>query len=153
VPVSVTNWPQLFSLSGWGQSPQAEMIFNKQSPSQCRRRYFDSPTAVSGTLYGMPTNRRFPPPWSVEDIGAVSVVKDSSGRAVNAASPAAANAAIAALLPVARELKKKKPGSQGFPASVPVGRKTPRHQSESKPEYRWPKPIGSQSSSQSRVAV
>jgi hypothetical protein len=24
--------------------------------------------------------RRFPPPWSVEDIGAAFVVKDSSGR-------------------------------------------------------------------------
>jgi hypothetical protein len=28
----------------------------------------------------MPTNRRFPPPWSVEDIGAAFVVKDSSGQ-------------------------------------------------------------------------
>jgi hypothetical protein len=28
----------------------------------------------------MPANRRFPPPWSVEDIGAVFVVKDSSGQ-------------------------------------------------------------------------
>jgi hypothetical protein len=80
VAVSVTNWPQLFSLSGWGQSPQAEMIFNKQSPSQCRRRYFDSPTAVSGTLYGMPTNRRFPPLWTVAAIGAAFVVKDGSGQ-------------------------------------------------------------------------
>jgi hypothetical protein len=28
----------------------------------------------------MPTNRRFPPPWTVEDIGAAFVVKDSSGQ-------------------------------------------------------------------------
>jgi hypothetical protein len=28
----------------------------------------------------MPTNRRFPAPWSVEDIGAAFVVKDSSGQ-------------------------------------------------------------------------
>jgi hypothetical protein len=28
----------------------------------------------------MPNNRRFPPPWSVEDIGAAFVVKDSSGQ-------------------------------------------------------------------------
>jgi hypothetical protein len=28
----------------------------------------------------MPTNRRFPPPWSVEDTGAAFVVKDSSGQ-------------------------------------------------------------------------
>jgi len=28
----------------------------------------------------MPTNRRFPPPWSVEDIGAAFVVKDGSGQ-------------------------------------------------------------------------
>jgi hypothetical protein len=26
------------------------------------------------------TQRRFPPPWSVEDIGAAFVVKDSSGQ-------------------------------------------------------------------------
>jgi hypothetical protein len=28
----------------------------------------------------MPTNRRFPPPWTVEDIGAAFVVKDGSGQ-------------------------------------------------------------------------
>jgi hypothetical protein len=28
----------------------------------------------------MPPPRRFPPPWSVEDIGAAFVVKDSSGQ-------------------------------------------------------------------------
>jgi hypothetical protein len=26
------------------------------------------------------TNRRFPPPWSIEDIGACFVVKDSNGQ-------------------------------------------------------------------------
>jgi hypothetical protein len=26
------------------------------------------------------TTRRFPPPWSVEDIGAAFVVKDSNGQ-------------------------------------------------------------------------
>jgi hypothetical protein len=30
----------------------------------------------------MPTNRCFPPPWTVEDIGACFLVKDSSGLAV-----------------------------------------------------------------------
>jgi hypothetical protein len=28
----------------------------------------------------MPTNRRFPPPWSIEDIGAAFVVKDNGGQ-------------------------------------------------------------------------
>jgi hypothetical protein len=28
----------------------------------------------------MPSPRRFPPPWSVEDIGAAFVVKDNSGQ-------------------------------------------------------------------------
>jgi len=28
----------------------------------------------------MPPSRRFPPPWSVEDIGAAFVVKDSGGQ-------------------------------------------------------------------------
>jgi hypothetical protein len=28
----------------------------------------------------MPSPRRFPPPWSVEDIGACFVVKDSSAQ-------------------------------------------------------------------------
>jgi len=28
----------------------------------------------------MPAQRRFPPPWSVEDIGAAFVVKDSAGQ-------------------------------------------------------------------------
>ena len=28
----------------------------------------------------MPANRRFPPPWSIEDIGAAFVVKDSCGQ-------------------------------------------------------------------------
>jgi hypothetical protein len=28
----------------------------------------------------MPTNRRFPPPWSVKDLGACFVVKDSNGQ-------------------------------------------------------------------------
>jgi hypothetical protein len=28
----------------------------------------------------MPTNRRFPAPWTVEDIGAAFVVKDGSGQ-------------------------------------------------------------------------
>jgi hypothetical protein len=28
----------------------------------------------------MPTNRRFPPPWSIEDTGAAFVVKDGSGQ-------------------------------------------------------------------------
>jgi hypothetical protein len=28
----------------------------------------------------MPSPRRFPPPWSVEDIGAAFVVKDSAGQ-------------------------------------------------------------------------
>ena len=28
----------------------------------------------------MPSPRRFPPPWSVEDIGAALVVKDSAGQ-------------------------------------------------------------------------
>ena len=28
----------------------------------------------------MPAPRRFPPPWSVEDIGAAFVVKDGAGR-------------------------------------------------------------------------
>ena len=28
----------------------------------------------------MPSPRRFPPPWSVEDIGAAYVVKDNSGQ-------------------------------------------------------------------------
>ena len=32
------------------------------------------------TLEMSETNRRFPPPWSVEDIGAAFVVKDSSGQ-------------------------------------------------------------------------
>jgi hypothetical protein len=49
LPAAVTNWPQLFSLSDWGQSPHAK-IFNGQSISPCGRRYFDSPTAVSGTF-------------------------------------------------------------------------------------------------------
>ena len=26
------------------------------------------------------TNRRFPPPWTIEDIGAAFVVKDSAGQ-------------------------------------------------------------------------
>jgi endo-1,4-beta-D-glucanase Y len=29
------------------------------------------------------TERRFPPPWSVEDIGAACVVKDSTGQALD----------------------------------------------------------------------
>jgi hypothetical protein len=41
---------------------------------------FDSPTVVSGTLYGMPTNRRFPPPWSVEEGESYFVVKDRGGQ-------------------------------------------------------------------------
>jgi hypothetical protein len=28
----------------------------------------------------MPTSRRFPPPWLVEDVGAAFVVKDASGQ-------------------------------------------------------------------------
>jgi hypothetical protein len=28
----------------------------------------------------MPANRRFPPPWSVEDIDAAFVVKDGNGQ-------------------------------------------------------------------------
>jgi hypothetical protein len=28
----------------------------------------------------MPTNRRFPAPWSIEDIGAAFIVKDKSGQ-------------------------------------------------------------------------
>jgi hypothetical protein len=28
----------------------------------------------------MPPSRRFPPPWSIEDIGAAYVVKDSGGQ-------------------------------------------------------------------------
>jgi hypothetical protein len=28
----------------------------------------------------MPTSRRFPPPWSIEDTGAAFVVKDSAGQ-------------------------------------------------------------------------
>ena len=28
----------------------------------------------------MPSPRRFPPPWTVEDIGAAFVVKDSTGQ-------------------------------------------------------------------------
>jgi hypothetical protein len=28
----------------------------------------------------LPSSRRFPPPWSIEDIGACFVVKDSSGQ-------------------------------------------------------------------------
>ena len=28
----------------------------------------------------MPAQRRFPPPWSVEDIGACYIVKDGSGQ-------------------------------------------------------------------------
>jgi hypothetical protein len=28
----------------------------------------------------MPTNRRFPPPWSIEDTGAAFIVKDKSGQ-------------------------------------------------------------------------
>jgi hypothetical protein len=31
-------------------------------------------------LSGSITARRFPPPWSVEDIGAAFVVKDSTGQ-------------------------------------------------------------------------
>jgi hypothetical protein len=30
----------------------------------------------------MPANRRFPPPWSVEDIDAAFVVKDGNGQKV-----------------------------------------------------------------------
>jgi hypothetical protein len=33
-----------------------------------------------GNCEAMPTNRRFPPPWTVEDIGAAFVVKDGSGQ-------------------------------------------------------------------------
>jgi hypothetical protein len=31
-------------------------------------------------LSGSMTNRRFPPPWSVEDIGACFIVRDGSGQ-------------------------------------------------------------------------
>jgi hypothetical protein len=31
-----------------------------------------------GLCEAMPTNRRFPPPWAIEDIGAAFVVKDSA---------------------------------------------------------------------------
>jgi hypothetical protein len=41
-------------------------------------------SAHRGTFLGhceaMPTNRRFPPPWSVEDTGAAFVVKDGGGQ-------------------------------------------------------------------------
>jgi len=33
-----------------------------------------------GCCEAMPTNRRFPAPWSIEDIGAEIVVKDSGGQ-------------------------------------------------------------------------
>jgi hypothetical protein len=32
------------------------------------------------TLFGMPSPRRFPPPWSVDDIGGCFVVKASNSR-------------------------------------------------------------------------
>jgi hypothetical protein len=32
------------------------------------------------TLFGMPSPRRFPPPWSVDDIGGCFVVKASNNR-------------------------------------------------------------------------
>jgi hypothetical protein len=67
-----------FLLVGWGQSPSGDL--QQTIHSQCRRQHFDSPTVVSGTLYGMPTNRRFPPPWSIEELGACLVVCDASGQ-------------------------------------------------------------------------
>ena len=33
-----------------------------------------------GLCEAMPTNRRFPPPWPVEDSGACFVEKDNSGQ-------------------------------------------------------------------------
>jgi hypothetical protein len=47
----------------------------RDSTSTCQRSFL-------GFCEAMPTNRRFPPPWSVEDTGTGSafVVKDGSGQ-------------------------------------------------------------------------
>jgi hypothetical protein len=35
---------------------------------------------INDAVIALPTNRRFPAPWSIEDIGAAFVVKDAGGQ-------------------------------------------------------------------------
>jgi hypothetical protein len=46
--------------------------------------------AIDATAVTTPA-RRFPPPWSIEDIGAAFVVKDGGSKAVSLAIGAAAH--------------------------------------------------------------
>ena len=41
---------------------------------------FASGRAIKFLAHSIVTERRFPPPWTVEDIGAAFVVKDSGGQ-------------------------------------------------------------------------
>jgi hypothetical protein len=45
-----------------------------------RRSIVAHAKAAARYRHPMPSPRRFPPPWSVEDIGAAFVVKDSAGQ-------------------------------------------------------------------------
>jgi len=49
-------------------------------PARARRRDREPGATPCGIRGRMPAARRFPPPWSVEDIGAACVVKDSAGQ-------------------------------------------------------------------------
>jgi hypothetical protein len=57
-----------------GLLPRADAIADTGDSISTRQRSF------VGLCEAMPTNRRFPPPWSVEETGAAFVVKDSSGQ-------------------------------------------------------------------------
>jgi hypothetical protein len=46
------------------------------------RQQFDSAAVVSGHSEAMPTKRRFPAPWSVEEQDACFVVRDHGGQAL-----------------------------------------------------------------------
>jgi hypothetical protein len=55
-------------------SYQGDAIANDGDSISTRRRSF------LGHCEAVPINRRFPPPWSIEDIGAAFVVKDAGGQ-------------------------------------------------------------------------
>jgi hypothetical protein len=51
-------------------------------------RIWDWANDAAHALAVMPNPRRFPPPWSVEDIDAAFVVKDSSGQKLGSGATA-----------------------------------------------------------------
>jgi hypothetical protein len=62
---------------GWGSTKSIPKIFRKLAAAargSARRQ------AHRAHVLSLPSPRRFPPPWSVEEIGAAFVVKDSAGQ-------------------------------------------------------------------------